>query len=167
MCASKAVAHEAASYINPVESLCDQRRLEILRSELPQRAFERVLHIDGNQGRAMPELGASYVGIHASGVAEYGAESSDAFVRRSIFELPRILASKFDLIMIMEALYPKHIGLSLPLVYRTIDQLLSNGGILACLHLDSDYRASFPFLILKTQFHMIDDNVERLEIYVK
>lgn len=150
----------------------DRLRKSILLSELPQRNYRNVLDIGCGQGFLTRDLpGVSVTGIDISNEAIHKAKGlqSDrlSFQQASLFDFPGKLDGPFDLVVITGVLYPQYVGRALNLVYHIVDNLLIEGGILVSVHIDSWYRARFPYLMLKEHFYPYREYTHRLEVYVK
>ena len=164
--------HQSHDPWNYEKSSDDRLRRNILLSELPVRDYDRVLDIGCGQGFITRDLpGKRIIGTDISQLAIEKAKQHECerlhFTQSSLFELAQTVTGKQDLVVITGVLYPQYVGASLSLVYRIIDGLLAEGGILASVHIDSWYRARFPYLMLKEHFYSYRDYTHRLEIYVK
>ncbi len=150
----------------------DAKRVKILLSELPNDRYKRVLDIGCGHGfvtRALP--GDEVLGIDISEKAIAQAKSLETerlhFIPCSLFDVGNLPGPPFDLIVITGVLYAQYIGRSLPHVYRIIDRMLANNGLLVCVHIDEWYRARFPYLLMHKTFYPYREYTHRLEIYVK
>jgi len=149
----------------------DLRRKAILLSEIPQRTYGHTLDIGCGQGFVTRDLpGNTVTGIDISGQAITHAQryssSTLQFQQASIFDLASC-AERYDLIVMTGVLYPQYIGNSLTLIYRIVDRLLTNNGILVSVHIDAWYKARFPLLMLKQHFYDYREYTHRLEVYSK
>lgn len=150
----------------------DAKRRDILLSELPRIAYARTLDVGCGQGfvtRALP--GRSVLGIDISAEAVARAEADRdgriRYLQCGLFDAARALEGSFDLVVITGVLYPQYIGNALQVVYRVVDRLLADGGVLASVHIDAWYRARFPYLMLREHRYAYREHVHRLEIYAK
>lgn len=149
----------------------DLRRKSILLSEIPSRSYGRTLDIGCGQGFVTRDLpGSSVMGIDISSQAIARAQrySDDAlqFRQASIFDLAGC-EERYDLIIVTGVLYPHYIGNSLTLIYRIVDRLLAENGVLVSVHIDAWYKARFPLLLLKQHFYDYREYTHRLEVYGK
>lgn len=150
----------------------DRKRKHILLSEIPDKHYKRVLDIGCGQGFITQSLpGKQVVGVDISKEAINKAKKIERkglkFIQASIFELNNIFKEEFDLIVITGVLYPQYIGNSNTLVYKIIDKLLEDGGILVSVHIDEWYKSRFPYLLLNQHFYDYREYIHRLEAYVK
>jgi SAM-dependent methyltransferase len=150
----------------------DARRKATLLSELPERGYRRVLDIGCGHGYVTRDLpGEEVVGVDISAEAirraQRHANQKLRFVQASIFELDERVERPFDLIVITGVLYPQYVGRAIGLVYRNIDRLLANGGLLISVHIDAWYEARFPLLRLREHFYPYREYIHRLELYAK
>lgn len=150
----------------------DQKRKEILLSEIPNKSYKKVIDIGCGQGFITRNLpGSKVVGVDISSNAIERAKIQQTnridFICASIFELSKIFTQEFDLILITGVLYSQYIGESHNLVYRIIDGLLLDNGILVCCHINSWYTARFPYLMLESSFFKYREYTQRLEVYIK
>lgn len=150
----------------------DQLRKHLLLSELPSKNYSRVLDIGCGQGFITRDLpGDSIIGVDVSSEAIKHAKKYEderiSFMQCSIFELNNKLHDKFDLIIITGVLYPQYIGDSLNLVYIIIDNLLKENGIIISVHINSWYKAKFPYLLLTDYYYDYRDFTHKLEVYAK
>lgn len=150
----------------------DRRRKEILLSEIPEGTYQRVLDIGCGQGFLTKDLpGEQIVGVdiaaEAIAHARRLASARLQFKQGSIFGLEKVVEPGFDLIVITGVLYPQYIAHALPTVYRTMDRLLNNGGLLLSVHIEDWYQARFPYLMLRQHMYPYREFTHRLELYVK
>jgi len=150
----------------------DIKRKSILLSEIPKRKYKNVLDIGCGQGfitRDLPGKKITGVDISKKAIkqAQAYANKRVKFKQASIFKLTKIFKEKFDLILITGVLYPQYIGNSHNLVYSIIDKLLADSGILITVHIDSWYKAKFPYLQLVEYFYNYREFTHRLEVYIK
>lgn len=150
----------------------DLKRKDILLSEIPQKNYKSVLNIGCGQGFIIRNLpGEKIIGVDISFEAIKKAKKFEneriKFIQSSIFELHKKFDKKFDLIVITGVLYSQYIGNSLNLVYLIIDKLLTESGILVSVHINSQYRAKFPYLLLKDYYYPYRSYTHKLEVYVK
>lgn len=150
----------------------DKKRLNILLSEIPERNYDNVLDIGCGQGFITKHLpGEKITGVDISHEAIDFAQnhSNDRinFIEGSIFDLNKILDSKYDLIVITGVLYPQYIGSSSSLIYLIINELLEKDGILISVHIEEWYKCQFPFLKLNEMIYSYREYFHKLEIYIK
>jgi len=150
----------------------DIKRRDILLSEIPNKSYKNVLDIGCGQGFITKHLpGPSIIGVDISHEAIKKAKKIESdrikFVQSSLFELNKIFAGKFDLIIITGVLYPQYVANSLNLAYKIIDKLLEDSGILVSVHINSWYKARFPYLLLDVFSYDYREYMHRLEVYVK
>jgi predicted TPR repeat methyltransferase len=150
----------------------DKRRKDILLSEIPKKDYKNVIDIGCGQGFIARELpGQKVIGVDISAEAIKHAKKHESerltFLQASLFDLPKKINEKFDLVCITGVLYPQYIGKSLNLVYIIIDRLLKEGGILATVHIDEWYNAKFPYLMLNDYYYAYRDYTHKLEVYIK
>jgi 2-polyprenyl-3-methyl-5-hydroxy-6-metoxy-1,4-benzoquinol methylase len=155
----------------------DSKRREIIVSEIPERAYKKVLDIGCGHGFVTRELpGEDVLGVDISTNAikqamKLSAHPSKAkrlrFLSASIFELDAVLSDTYDLVIITGVLYPQYIGESKTLVCRIIDRLLKPDGVLICSHINDWYSMRFPYLLLESYFFEYREYTQRLEVYVK
>lgn len=150
----------------------DQHRKQILLSELPSIQYAKVLDIGCGQGFITRDLpGEMVFGVDISHEAIRHAKRLEnqriTFQQASIFDLRGRFRETFDLIVLTGVLYPHYIGNALNLVYLIIDKLLGNKGILASVHIDSWYKARFPYLMRSEYYYDYREYIHKLEIYEK
>lgn len=150
----------------------DQKRKEIILSEIPEKKYNHVLDIGCGQGfitRDLPGKHLLGVDISANAIQQAKLYENERinFIQSSLFELPHKLKDKYDLILITGVLYPQYIGNSHSLIYSIINKLLLDEGILVCCHIDEWYQARFPFLMLEYYLFEYRKYNQRLEVYVK
>jgi predicted TPR repeat methyltransferase len=150
----------------------DSKRKDIFLSELPTGSFEKVLDIGCGNGFITNDLpGKSIIGVDISSKAIEQAKSrckkDIKFIQASIFDLGSILDQKFDLIIITGVLYPQWIGNTESLIYTIIDNLLADNGYLVSVHIDSWYRARFPYLLVKDYNYDFREFIHKFEVYIK
>lgn len=150
----------------------DKKRKEILLSEIPPKDWQNVLDIGCGHGFITRDLkGKSVTGIDISSNAISFAKKYETdklqFIQGSIFNINKILKTKFDLIIITGVLYPQYIGESSSLIYRLIDGLLEENGFLISVHVDEWYRSRFPYLLRSEYYYSYRDYTHLLEIYIK
>ncbi len=150
----------------------DQKRKDILLSEIPGGRYRRVLDVGCGNGFVTRELpGDEIVGVDISSAAVRHAKRHESpslrFVCSSVFDLPTSVSGLFDLIVITGVLYPQYIGQSYTLIYHIIENLLRENGVLACVHIDDWYQGRFPLLRLKEVRYAYREYIHRLEVYVK
>lgn len=150
----------------------DQRRVQMLLSEIPDRKYARVLDVGCGQGFVTAKLpGASVIGLDVSENAIQFAKKLETdrlkFQVGGIFELPELFSEPFDLVIITGVLYPQYIASAKTLVYRAIDKILAPGGILVSVHIDEWYSSRFPYFLAKTISYPYREYFHRLEIYEK
>lgn len=150
----------------------DQLRKEILLSEIPPGKYQNVLDIGCGQGFVTRDLpGDRVFGVDISGEAIRHAKKYEdgriSFQQASIFDLNSIFTCKFDLIVVTGVLYPHYVGNSLSLIYEIVDKLLNSGGVVVSVHINSWYRARFPYLLFREFSYDYREYVHKLEIYSK
>jgi SAM-dependent methyltransferase len=151
----------------------DVLRKAILLSELPQRSYQRVLDVGCGQGFVTRDLpGNEIIGVDVSSEAIRKATTLYAserirFTEASIFDFPEQISGSFDLIVVTGVLYPQYIGRALSIVYRNVNRLLADDGVLLSVHIDEWYQARFPLLRLREHFYPYREYTHRLELYVK
>ena len=150
----------------------DRKRVEMLLSELPCGPYRRVLDIGCGEGFVTRKLpGDKVLGIDVSKAAVDRARLNESdrlkFMQCSLFDAASLPGAPFDLVIITGVLYDQYIGRSLPVIYRIVDDLLADDGILVSIHIDAWYRARFPYLMLKECVYPYREYVHRLEVYGK
>lgn len=150
----------------------DQKRKDVLLSEIPRKDYRRVLDIGCGQGFVTRDLpGKEVLGIDISREAIKKARAFKTkrikFLCSSLFDLNRTLHEQYDLVIITGVLYPQYIGNSLNLAYSIIDKLLADNGILVSVHIDAWYTARFPYLRLNDYYYAYREHTHRLEVYEK
>lgn len=150
----------------------DAKRVDVLLSELPSGHYRRVLDIGCGQGFVTRKLpGDEVLGMDVSATAIERAQRLESgrlkFMQCSLFNAGQLSGPRFDLIVITGVLYPQYIGRSLPIIYRIVDQLLEDDGVLVSVHIDEWYRARFPYLLLREHCYSYREYTHRLEVYVK
>lgn len=155
----------------------DNKRREILLSEIPQKLYKNVLDIGCGHGFITRKLpGEHIIGVDISKGAIKQAKNIKKdnnqrinYLEGSIFGLLKIFDqnNKFDLIVVTGVLYPQYISNSLNLIYLIIDKLLAPSGILVSVHIDEWYEASFPYFLIKEQYYSYLHYSHRLNIYQK
>lgn len=150
----------------------DKKRKQILFSEIPTRKYINVLDIGCGEGFITRELtGEKVTSVDISHQAIKKAKVYEnaklKFKQCSLFELNNQLNEKYDLIIITGVLYPQYIGNSLRLIYNIVDKLLIDNGILVSVHIDSWYKAKFPYLLLNEDYYTYREYTHKLEVYIK
>ncbi len=151
----------------------DAKRRNILLSEIPERKYNKVLDIGCGQGFITKHLpGKKIVGVDISRNAIKFAKKNIkkrhiVFLALDLFDLPNNLEDRFDLIIITGVIYPQYIGKSNTLVYKIIEDLLLDGGVLISVHIDEWYNARFPFLLLSETYYQYKEYTHKLEVYIK
>ncbi|NIP29571.1 MAG: methyltransferase domain-containing protein [Candidatus Dadabacteria bacterium] len=151
----------------------DLNRCAMLLSVLPQKRFSRILDIGCGNGFVTQRLpGDTIIGVDISENAVKYAQARNLpnvdFQRLSIFDLPeKGWYQYFDLIVISGVLYPQYIGKGHLLVYTIIDDLLKQGGHLACAHILEWYNCRFPYITLTREYYSYREFSHILEIYLK
>lgn len=159
------------SYENNPE---DEKRKDILLSEIPIKEYSSVLDIGCGQGFITKHLhGKMITGTDISKAAikiakKYIKNKNIKFIQNDIFDLnQKFPDDKFDLIIITGVLYPQYIGKSSTLIYKIIDKALNKKGILVSVHINDWYVSRFPYLLLKEYYYNYREFVHKLEIYTK
>lgn len=150
----------------------DQKRKNVLLSELPQRNYKNVLDVGCGQGFITKDLpGQNVTGVD---ISENAIKFARRFKKRglewkvsSIFDLNKTFKRRFDLIIITGVLYSQYIGYSNTLVYLIIDKLLDDNGVLVSVHHDEYCKSRFPYLLSKQIFYDYRHFTHRLEVYLK
>ena len=154
----------------------DIKRRDMLLNTLPNRKFKNVLDIGCGHGYITRELpGENIIGIDLSQDAINQAKELSTKKGKNIrylvgdfFDLPNSLKNaKFDLIVVTGVLYPQYIGKSFSLSYLIIDELLEKNGILASVHINEWYSASFPYLKLEQKYYDYRTFTHDLQVYTK
>ncbi|MCC5613935.1 class I SAM-dependent methyltransferase [Nostoc sp. CHAB 5836] len=150
----------------------DNKRKEIILSEIPHRDYKNVLDIGSGHGFITRDLpGENVLGVDISFNAIHQAKTYETsklkFIQSSIFDIPQKTKEKYDLIVITGVLYSQYIGKSHNLIYLLLDQLIVDNGILICSHIDEWYKARFPYLMLEYYLFEYRQYTQRLEIYIK
>lgn len=151
----------------------DEKRKQILLSEIPPESYGGVLDIGCGQGFITRDLpGTSILGIDISSNAishanKYASEKVK-FDCASVFELDRKgINQKFDLIVITGVMYSQYIGRSEILIYEQIDRILEDNGVLVSVHIDEWYKSRFPYLLEKQYYYGYREYTHCLEVYRK
>jgi predicted TPR repeat methyltransferase len=150
----------------------DAKRRSVLLAELPARPYRHTLDVGCGQGfvtRALPGEDVVGVDVSAEAITHARRQQRDGlrFLQADLFSLPEVLGGSFDLIVLTGVLYPQYVGRAHTLVYRIVDHLLSEDGILASVHIDAWYAARFPYLLLRTHLYPYREFLHRLELYAK
>lgn len=150
----------------------DVKRKDILLHELPKRQYKRVLDIGCGQGFITRHLpGDLVIGSDISHEAIKIAKKIETdrllFVQANLYETHTKFDEPFDLVLITGVLYKQYIGRSNTLIYRIIDKVLAENGILVSVHIDEWYYARFPYLMLKDYYYNYRQYTHRLEVYIK
>jgi 2-polyprenyl-3-methyl-5-hydroxy-6-metoxy-1,4-benzoquinol methylase len=155
----------------------DIKRKNIILSEIPERNYENVLDIGCGHGfitRELPGKRIIGVDVSANAIAQANLHQSKVnnqksiyFMQSSIFELDSHISELYDLIVIAGVLYPHYIGEAKILVYKIVDQFLTDGGILICSHINEWYTLRFPYLMLENYYFDYREYTQCLEVYVK
>lgn len=150
----------------------DDARKQILLDHARRARPKRTLEIGCGHGFVTRDLpGDVVVGVDIAGAAiEHARRDAPPRVeyrRASIFDLPSLGLAAFDLVVVAGVLYDHYIGATLPLVYTLVDETLAPGGRLISVHIDSWYRARFPFRLLSTEIYPYREYLHRLEVYAK
>jgi|SRR5690606_6807791 len=151
----------------------DEARKQILVSTLEEYAPTRVLDIGCGNGFITQSIPArSIVGLDISPKAIEEAVRRDPGRRIdyracSLFDVPSMELGQFDCVLITGVLYAHYIGKSLPLVYRIIDECLSDAGLLVSVHIDEWYFARFPYSRVRAQRYAYRTYTHLLEVYRK
>jgi 2-polyprenyl-3-methyl-5-hydroxy-6-metoxy-1,4-benzoquinol methylase len=155
----------------------DIKRKNIILSEIPERKYDKVLDIGCGHGFITRDLpGKSIVGVDISAKAIAQAtfnqsqkdnEKNISFIQSSVFQLTSHILDSYDLIIITGVLYTQYIGESKSLIYKIIDELLVDDGILLCSHINDWYTVRFPYLTLESYYFDYREYTQRLEVYIK
>ena len=150
----------------------DEKRKQILLSEIPEEKYSSVLDIGCGQGFITRELpGSKILGIDISFEAIERARKFQnkrlTFEQASIFELPNLDHESYDLIVITGVIYPQYVGKSLNLLYHYVNQILKDDGVLVSVHINEWYSARFPYLQTKLISYPYREFTHRLEVYRK
>ena len=150
----------------------DLVRRDMLLSTIPEGEYDRVLHVGCGFGFITNHLrGGTVTGVDTSletiRCASAHAQPHVVFRQGDVFQLNRMFKDPFDLIVITEALDVEHIGHSTTLIYRIVDPLLCDDGILASVHILGRCCARFPYLSVDILFCPCQKHTDTLEIYVK
>lgn len=151
----------------------DKKRKGILLSEIPDRAFNRVLDIGCGHGFITRDLpGEKVIGVDFSSNAIRHAKQWEnerlSFIEGSIFQLNQVLAGQeFDLILITGVLYQQYIGKASLLIYDIIDKALAENGILISVHISEWYSCRFPYLLCSEYYYPYREYIHKLEVYAK
>jgi len=155
----------------------DIRRKNIILSEIPDRKYKNVLDIGCGHGFITRELpGENVIGVDISTKAIAQANlhldrerkgKNLHFTQSSIFELDDRVLGVYDLIIITGVLYPQYIAEGKSLVYKIVDRLLADEGILLCSHINDWYKLRFPYLMLENYYFDYREYTQCLEVYIK
>lgn len=150
----------------------DIERRDVLLNEIPVLDYENVLDIGCGQGfitQSLPGKKITGVDISTNAIKHAKLKESDRlrFLESSVFDLLENFDEVFDLIVITGVLYKQYIGESSNLVYLIIDKLLKKNGVLVCVHINSWYYSSFPYLKVNQLFYHYRSYTHKLEIYSK
>ncbi|MCF2146674.1 class I SAM-dependent methyltransferase [Desmonostoc muscorum LEGE 12446] len=150
----------------------DHTRKSIILSEIPERQYQNVLDIGCGHGFITRELPGTHitafdVSANAISHAKKFESSRIKFMQSSIFEIPKHTKDSYDLITITGVLYSQYIGKSFNLVYKLVDSILREDGILLCCHINDWYSVRFPYLMLDCYYFPYRDYTQRLEVYIK
>lgn len=153
----------------------DEKRKDVLFSEIPQKKYVNVLDIGCGHGYVTRELpGDNIIGVDISQNAidqakkhNQGEKKKIEFRQGSIYHIDQMFNIKFDLIIITGVLYPQYIGNSHSLVYLIIDKILKKRGVLVSVHINEWYKSLFPFFLNKIYLYDYKNYSHRLEVYTK
>ena len=151
----------------------DQLRRDFLKSVLSKHSPSRALDIGCGNGfitKTIPASEVVGVDISKAAIDEAKLRSSDGNIDyqcRSLFELKERNLGTFDCILITGVLYGQYIGRSMPLIYRIVDHLLRNDGILISVHIDEWYFAKFPYAHIEKHRYKYRSYTHLLEVYRK
>ena len=151
----------------------DAARKSILLEAIKAYAFGRALDIGCGNGFLTESFPATeIIGIDISSEAIVEAKSRSrnkhiSYVAASLFELPNLDLGAFDCVLITGVLYEQYIGNAHPLVYKIVDGLLAEGGILVSVHIDDWYFARFPYSLTNKRTYRYRSYRHLLEIYRK
>jgi 2-polyprenyl-3-methyl-5-hydroxy-6-metoxy-1,4-benzoquinol methylase len=155
----------------------DTNRKNIILSEIPDLKYQNVLDIGCGHGfitRSLPGNRITGVDISLNAITQANLRQSQGdnprninFIHSSIFDLTDKLSDSYDLILITGVLYPQYIGESKILIYKILDQLLAENGILVCSHINDWYNLRFPYLMIENYYFEYREYTQCLEVYVK
>lgn len=151
----------------------DKLRKQVLLSELGRHELASALDIGCGNGFITESIPAeSVLGVDLSELAvnEARRRSSAVHVQYqagSLFDLPSMGLEKFSAVIITGVLYEQYIGRSLPLVYRLVDEVLLDGGLLFSVHIESWYAARFPYARVREMRYRYRNYTHLLEVYRK
>jgi 2-polyprenyl-3-methyl-5-hydroxy-6-metoxy-1,4-benzoquinol methylase len=154
----------------------DQLRKNYLFANLPRRLYERTLDIGCGNGFVTLDLpGREIVGVdisqkaveHAISRAKDLQHENMKFLDRSIFDLSSKEFGRFDLVVITGVLYPQYIGKARSIIYKIVDDLLDDEGILISCHINEWSPPRFPYINLDTVLYQYREYTHRLEVYKK
>jgi 2-polyprenyl-3-methyl-5-hydroxy-6-metoxy-1,4-benzoquinol methylase len=158
-------------------NLDDLKRKNIILSEIPDRHYKNVLDIGCGHGfitRELPSNKIMGVDISANAIAQAKLNQNKEknpkdidFIQSSIFELNSHISESYDLIVITGVLYSQYIGEGKSLVYKIVDELLADDGILVCSHINDWYCLRFPYLMVENHYFDYREYTQCLEVYVK
>lgn len=150
----------------------DTKRRAVLLGELPRRDYAATLDLGCGNGFLTNDLpGKNVVGIDISRRAiehaQRHASERVRFLASDLFALSPSKVGTFDLVVITGVLYPQYIGQAVLLAQVIVDRLLNPGGVLASVHIESWYKARFPYLLAKQLTYPYREFTHLLEIYLK
>ncbi|SDG28485.1 Methyltransferase domain-containing protein [Fontibacillus panacisegetis] len=167
-------------YLNIQNSITDSDKYakflndkrDIIIAESSFRSFDNVIDIGCGDGYITKKIRGNHIlGIDISDAviqkADENCTRNVEFSKHSLFDLIDEKNSKYDLVLFSEVLYEPYIGGSCNLIYKIIDNILNENGVVITCHVDDYYRMRFPYL-LKNQLYFDNENdIYKLEVYIK
>lgn len=169
------------SYLNIQNSLVDSdeymkhliNKTDMITVESRFRDYENVIDIGCGNGFITKSLSGKHVtGIDISDTFIINAQGHHKenleFTKLSLFDLMNNKDStKYDLVLLSEILYEPYIGDSANIIYKIIDYILKENGIVITCHADNFYRMRFPYLLKNQVYFESANNSYKLEVYIK
>lgn len=169
------------SYLNIQNSLVDSdeymkhliNKTDMITVESRFRDYKNVIDIGCGNGFITKSL----LGVHVTGIdisdtlltqAQDNHSENLQFHKQSLYDLMNQKdRTKYDLVLLSEILYEPYIGDSAYIIYKIIDYILEENGVVITCHADNFYRMRFPYL-LKNQVYFESANYSyKLEVYIK